>query len=146
MVVLEKHHHFLRKETLREAAEKAYGHSFAPGHADYQVTQSTSTFVKIGEDVIHITQSSQPHVGRPHEVQTEASDHQMQHGAWKEHKGYFVLELYSKNRPKKEAYGVMAKLAQALMDDNIVGVYLPRDNEFYPNDGSAASRLKHFIG
>ncbi len=146
IVLLERHHHFLRKETLREAAERAYGHSFAPGNADYSVTQSTSTFVKAGEDTIHITQSSSPHEGHPNEVEMRGSNHHVHPHAWQEHKGYIALDLWNRNRAKLEAYRVLSKLSAALLVENVVGIYLPRDNEFYANDGAALERLKHFAG
>ncbi len=140
IVLVEKHHHFLRKETLRAAAEKAYGHSFAPGNPDYSVTQSTSTFVKRGEDTVHITQSSAPLDAAPFDVHL--------HGhtpiQFKDHRGYVTFEMWNKGYTKFAAYRVLAPLvAEFLGDpDRIVGVLFTRDNEFYPNDGSASEQLQ----
>ncbi len=107
------------------------------------MTQSTSTFVKLGEDSIHITQSSQPYEGRPHVMGSRSGEHAIR-ANWHEHKGFLLLELWNKVHTKQQAYAIVAKLAAALLNDNVVGVFLPRENEFYPNDGAAKDCLERF--
>lgn len=145
IVVLEKHHHFLRKETLRAAAEQAFGHPFTSGSGPYHVHQSTSTFLQADTETIHITQSSTPHAGHAHEVETRHADHHFHHNAWKEHRGYIAYDLWNKDHNRHDAYRVLAKLVTELLNDNSTGIYLPREDEFYPNDGSAEEHLKHLL-
>jgi hypothetical protein len=143
IVLLEKHHHFLRKERLREAAEKAFGHSFAPGNRDYTVTQSTSTFLKVGDLTVHITQSSTPQVAHPHEIETKAGDRHLHHHAWREHKGYLAFDMWGHDHSKHDSYRVLAQITAELLDENVLGIFLPHENDFYPHDGSALDHLKH---
>ncbi len=144
IMLLEKHHRFLRKETLTAAAEKAYGRRFNAGDPDYMVAQSATSFVKAGPETIHVTQASHPlEGGSAHEVETKHADHHFHHRAWQQHTGYVALDLWNKDRPRRDAYRVLAPLAKALLTENVTGIFFPRDNELFPNDGSAAEHLAH---
>jgi hypothetical protein len=143
IVLLERQHHFVRKDTLRIAAERAYNRSFAPGDPNFNVSQSTSTFVKLGpEDSIHIVQSSTPHDASPHEVRLQGDAH-VAHNHWIDHKGYVTFEMWNRNRSKAEAYRLLAPLVYEFLTERVVGLYFPRDNEFFPNDGSAEEHLRN---
>lgn len=143
IVLLEKRHHFLHKERLREAAERAFGHSFTPGDARYSITQSNSTFLKAGDATVHITQSSTPHVGNPHQIETRAGDRHLHHHAWREHNGYTAFDMWGHDQSKQDAYRALAAITAQLLEGNVLGIYLPDENDFYPNDGSAMDHLRH---
>jgi hypothetical protein len=146
MVLLEDHHHFMRKEKLQTAAEKAFGHAFGAGHPGYAVHQSASTFIEADGYVIQVTQSSSPYHGHPHEIETRKGDRSLLHHAWKDHKGFVAFDLRGTDHTRVQAYRVLSALMLELLDSHVLGVLLPRENDLYPNDGSAAEQMAHLKG
>jgi len=138
ILLLERQHHFLRKEAIRHAAERAYGRSFAPGSPTHFVTQSSSTFVKLGEDSIHILQTPTPYEAKPYEVRRRGDSRQHQ---WRDHRGHITFEIWNSSYPMLHAYRILCPLVEELLSDRAIGVFFPRDNYFFPHDGSA---LDHF--
>ena len=146
MVLLEDHHHFLRKEKLVLAAEKAFGHSFSSGQKGFSVHQSATTLVEAGGYTIQVTQSSAPYIGHPHEIETCQGDRRLLHRAWKNHRGFQAFDLRGTDHARMQAYKVLSALILELLDEHILGVLLPRENDLFPNDGSAADEMRHLKG
>ena len=146
MVLLEDHHHFLRKEQLVIAAEKAFGHSFGTGQTGFSVHQSATTFIEADGYTIQVTQSSSRYDGHPHEIETRKGDRHLLHHAWKDHKGFQAFDLRGTDHTRVQAYKVLSALMLELLDPHILGVLLPRENDLFPNDGSAADELQHLKG
>ena len=131
-------------ERLRKAGEQAFGVPFSHDkQSQYFVVQSVIfTLIKVG---IHTL--SWMHFAKPYFEAEESKRFgaQMarasQREAWARHSAWEAIDsAESKAQPEVE-YAVIARLCLQLLDSNCVGVYLPRDSVFVPNDGSAAEFL-----
>lgn len=142
MVLLEKHHLYLGKETLIVAAERAFNHSFADGDPKYSIHQSASTFMQVGDYTINVSQSSKPYRGHGHEVETHTGDGHLHHHAWKYHEGYVAFDVRDLTHRRRDVYRVLAAITLELLADHVTGVFIPRENDVFPNDGSALEHLE----
>jgi hypothetical protein len=97
----------------------------------------------VGDATVHITQSSTPHVGHPHPIDIGAVDHHLHHHAWRDHKGYTAFALWGQDHNRHQTYRTLAAITAQLLEGNVLGIYLPQENDFHPNDGSALDYLKH---
>jgi len=65
-----------------------------------------------------------------------------QRQAWAEHTAWTAVDYVKGGADPELEYGVLAKLCAEMLDDNCVGVYVPREESFIPNDGSLRRELQ----
>ncbi|MFT4114365.1 hypothetical protein [Silvibacterium sp.] len=132
---------------LQAAAERGWERSF-DGKEDPAfcvMGKRGQQFVKAGSHVLALLEGSKGYLGKQKEVAKQLrSEHQAR--VWRQHRGWLALDLWNLELPKAEAYSVLARLAIPLlatprMSKSCVGVYLPRESVFAPNDGAAEEGL-----
>jgi hypothetical protein len=133
----------LSEHELQLAAEQGWAMSF-DGKRDpmYFVTASERHgFVKAGKYVIKLLSISLPYLGDPDEI-AEQLPRQEQRSAWRDHRAWFALDLWNPDIAKADAYEVLARLSIPLLNDQCCGVFLPKEEIFMPNDGTAQEGLQ----
>lgn len=137
----------LTEHQFQSAAEEGWGVSF-DGKRDPMYFVSISGehgFVKAGKHVIKLLLISQPYLGSPDEI-AEQLPHQEQQSAWKSHRAWVALDFWNLDLPKSEAYEILARLSLPLLSDQCCGVFLPKEEVFMPNDGTAQEGLRLLLG
>ncbi len=147
IVLLLREAHRFTAEELQIAAETAWGRRF-DGVEDpmfFVFQQGEFTIVKPSYRVISVVRQTQPYL--PHsEITTQFLPQPEQRKAWLHHQAWSSLDLLkSEELPPDDAYKILAKLALQLVSVNCTGIYLPKNNMFMPNDGTAEEGLYRMI-
>jgi hypothetical protein len=69
-----------------------------------------------------------------------------QRQAWSEHTAWTAVDYVKSGVDVALEYSVLAKLCGEMLNANCVGVYIPREQRFYPNDGSLRGELQRMAG
>lgn len=143
LVFFLRSHAPLSEQTLQSAAEGGWGRRF-DGKEDpmYFVSGAGQhAFVKAGKHVVKLLSVSGPYLGDPDEIAAQLPQPEQQ-SAWRCHRAWMALDYWNLQLPKSEAYEVLARLGLQLLDDRCCGIFLPKDEMFMPNDGTAREGLK----
>jgi hypothetical protein len=133
----------LSEHELELAAEQGWAVSF-DGKRDPMYCVAVSGrhgFVKAGKHVIKLLSISQPYLVNAEEI-AEQLPHQEQRSAWRDHRAWIALDLWNPDIAKTDAYEVLARLAIPLLSGQCCGVFLPKEELFMPNDGTAQEGLQ----
>jgi hypothetical protein len=65
-----------------------------------------------------------------------------QRQAWAEHTAWTAVDYVKSGIDVELEYAVLAKLCAEMLDTNCVGLYMPREGSFIPNDGSLLEELR----
>lgn len=131
-------------DRLRNAGEQAFGVPFSDDKASqYFVVQSALfTIIKIGVHTLSFMHFAKPYF----EDQSMKFGAQMpkesQRQAWSRHCAWEAIDYVKSGAQPDVEYAVIARICLPLLDSNCVGVYLPRESVFVPNDGAAAECLQ----
>jgi hypothetical protein len=133
----------LSKHDLRSAAERGWRKSFDEEHDPMYFVHVSGehAFVKAGSHVIKVLSISQPYLGNPEEI-AEQLPQPEQKSAWKDHRAWVALDFWNLEPPRTDAYEMLSRLSLQLLSDRCCGVFLPKEEVFMPNDGSAEEGLK----
>ena len=143
MVLLLRESRFLTLEQLRSAGERAFGAPFSgdrsSSHCVFQ--KVLFTLMKTGPHTLSFLNYTKPYGDHPEKF-AKAMSMASQRKAWSEHTAWTAVDYVKDdtNRDRVE-YAVLARLCTEMLDWNCVGVYLPRENRFIPNDGSLVPEL-----
>jgi hypothetical protein len=133
----------LSEQHFQLATEHGWGVSF-DGKRDPMYFVSVSGehgFVKAGKHVIKLLSVSQSYLGTPDEI-AEQLPRQEQQSAWRNHRAWVALDFWNLELPKIDAYEMLARLSLPLLSDQCCGVFLPKEEVFMPNDGTAQEGLQ----
>jgi hypothetical protein len=141
MVLLFRESRFLTLEQLRSAGERAFGVPFSSDmSAPHCVFQKLLfTLMKAGPHTLSFLNYTKPY--GDHEF-GEAMPMASQRQAWAEHKAWTAVDYAKGGIDLELEYAVLAGLCAEILDGNCVGVYLPREQMFIPNDGSLLPELQ----
>lgn len=146
IVLLLREAHVFTTAELRGAGEKGWGKSFDGVDPAYTVTEEAGgTFLRAGGCVVEVTVGYGPFVANVEGVAGKLPD-EVQQRAWRAHGAWAALDLRCEDMKKVEAYAGLARFALQLGDHNCTAVYLPGENVFLPNDGSAEEALRLMVG
>ena len=143
VVLLQRTARFFSKNEVEKAAEAGWGKRF-DGQDDpiyFVVQKGEITIIKAGIYVVHLIHANQPYLGDPQEVAKQLPREE-QRIAWRQHNTWASFDLWNEGVQKAEAYAALAKFALNLGDENCAGVYLPKEEIFMPNDGTAEEGLR----
>jgi hypothetical protein len=145
MVLLLRESRFPTLDQLRSAGERAFGTSFTGDKESqhYVVQVVLFTIMKAGPHTLSFLNYTKPYgegdfpqeFGR---LLPKASQRQ----AWAEHTAWTAVDYVKGGADPELEYGVLAKLCAEMLDDNCVGVYVPREQSFIPNDSSLRGELQ----
>ena len=131
---------------IQTAAEQGWGKSF-DGQQDpmyFVVEKGTVLMLKAGQHIVQILQASGAYLDDLQGVAKQLPQEE-QRRAWLQHSAWIALDYWNQDRPKTDAYETLSRLAWKLADSNCVGIYLPRDSVFMPNDGTAEEGLQLLV-
>jgi hypothetical protein len=141
MVLLLRESRFPTRDQLRSAAGRAFGTSFAGGQeSQHCVVQETLfTLMKTGPHTLSFLNYTKVY-GDPNFGRSLPKASQQQ--AWAEHTAWIAVDYVKGGVDVLLEYGVLAKLCAEMLDANCVGLYMPREGVFIPNDGSLGMELQ----
>jgi hypothetical protein len=133
----------LSKEDLQSAAERGWQKPFDGEHDPMYLVYVSGehAFVKAGSHVIKVLSMSQPYLGDPEKV-ADQLPHSEQRSAWKNHRAWVALDFWNLELPMADAYEMLSRLSLQLLSDGCCGVFLPKEEVFMPNDGTAEEGLQ----
>lgn len=137
---------FFRATDLEIAGERAWGKSF-DGKQDpaFGVVQSGPvTFIRAGTYVMHVLHANQPYLGDVENVATQLPN-LVQQVAWRAHNAWSSFDLLNSTAHARDSYIPLAKFASQMADSNCAGIYLPKNQIMWPNDGTAEQGLRMLI-
>jgi len=145
MVLLRRESRFPTLDQLRSAGERAFGTSFTGDKESrhYVVQVVLFTIMKAGPHTLSFLNYTKPYgegefpqeFGR---LLPKASQRQ----AWTEHTAWTAVDYVKGGVDLDLEYAVLATLCAEMVDANCVGLYVPREQPFIPNDGSLLGELQ----
>jgi len=140
MVLLLRESRFLSLEQLRSAGERAFGVPFSGDmSAPHCVFQKVLfTLMKAGPHTLSFLNYTKPY--GDHEF-GRAMPMASQRQAWSVHRAWTAIDYAIGGIDLELEYAVLAGLCAEMLDGNCVGVYVPRERMFIPNDGSLLPEL-----
>lgn len=143
MVLLLREPKFLTLDQLRWAGEKAFRTSFTGGkESDHYVLQPAFfTIMKAGPHTLSFLNYTKPY-GDDSENFGNTMPKASQRKAWAEHKAWTAVDYVKGGVDLELEYAVLAKLCAEILDLNCVGLYVPGEQSFIPNDGSLQKELQ----
>jgi hypothetical protein len=121
-------------DRLRRAGESAFGVPFSDdSESKYFVIQKVLfTIMKVGPHALSFL-----HYTKPYSTQEFGASMPMesQRQAWAQHTAWEAIDYVKSGKNLDLEYAILARLCLQLADGNCVGVYLPRESIFVPNDG-----------
>jgi hypothetical protein len=144
IVLILREQRFPTLEPLRQAAEKAFGRSFSIGsdarHCVYQ--KVLFTLMKVGPHTLSFM-----FYAKPYGDQTLAAAMSLpsQRKAWSEQTAWVAIDYAKGDADSNTRYAVLAKLCAELYDSNCLGIYLPKEGAFIPEEAPARGKLKRII-
>ena len=147
MVLLLRRSSLFTEDELNAAGQRAWNVPFS--HADksmYCVMPATPniTLIKSGNYLFNLIQEDSFYLGPIEEIAPQLPRPEQQL-AWRQHTSWAAWDLMNKDVTKKEAYAVIARWVIELVHGNCVGVYLPKESLFFPNNGPAEDKLRKYI-
>ena len=144
MVLLLRKARVVSLEEWRVAAERAFGEYFAGEETARNFVIQAGPFAVMQADVhaLSLSQDMLPYGGRASRGFAAGLPKAQQRRAWAEHNGWVAVR-YSGNVCRLEVeYAAVARLCAELVNGNCVGVYLPRELVFMPNDEELGRYLR----
>ena len=117
----------LSESTLQIAAERGWQRSF-DGNDDPMFFVSVAgehAFVKAGQNIIKVLAINQPYFGDPKGIAIQLPREE-QKTAWQSHRAWMALDFWNLEKPKSDAYEMLARLALPLLDLNCCGCFSRR--------------------
>jgi hypothetical protein len=146
MVLLLREESFPRLEQLRQAAERAFGTPFSldknSRHCVY--TQILFTLMRVGPHTVSFMFYAKPYGENSQELGM-AWPVPSQRQAWAEHTAWMAIDYAKGGIDFDSRYAVVARLCRELYDANCLGVYLPRERAFVPDERSARAMFDRVI-
>lgn len=146
LVLLLRSPHVFSVEELEAAGEKGWGKAFGTDAEPmyYAVKFGEGAMLKAGGFLVSLQQVDAPYF-EDEEAAVKGLPKREQKAAWREHRAWVALDFLNKEPVRGEAYAVLARFALGLGDGNCSGIYAPRDQWMFPNDGTAEEALRRMI-
>ena len=134
-------------QDMRKAGEQAFGVPFSDDkNSQYFVVQSgLFTLIKAGIHALSWMHFSKPYF----EDQSAEFGARMpkfsQREAWSQHVAWEAIDYVKSGSDPDLEYAVIARFCIPLLKENCAGIYLPKDQVFVPNDGSAWQALNALV-
>jgi hypothetical protein len=143
MVLLLREPKFFTLDQLRQAAERAYGTSFAGGkESRHCVVQAVMfTLMKAGPHMLSFLNNTKPY-GEGDPDFGISLPQPSQQRAWGEHTAWTAVDYVKGGVDFELEHAVLAKLCAEMIDPNCVGLYVPGEHSLVPNDGSLSKELR----
>jgi hypothetical protein len=140
IVLLLRESRFFTLEQLRSAGQTAFGVAFSGDKSSpHCVFQNVLfTLMKAGPHTLSFLNYTKPYGDNTGSAMPLAS----QRKAWAEHTAWTAVDYAKGGADLDVGYAVLARLCAEMVDGNCVGVYIPRERMFIPNDGSALPELR----
>jgi hypothetical protein len=145
MVLLRRESRFPTLDQLRSAGERAFAISFSDDKESrhFVVQVVLFTIMKAGPHTLSFLNHKKPYgegefpreFGR---LFPKASQRQ----AWAEHTAWTAVDYVKGGVDLDLEYAVLATLCAEMVDASCVGLYVPREQLFVPNDGSLRGELQ----
>ncbi|SNT30578.1 hypothetical protein SAMN05421770_10773 [Granulicella rosea] len=151
IVLLLRSPHFFTEAELEAAGEKGLRTPFHRGEGStrFIVQKGMVTFIKADDFVMHVVQANQRYMGDLSEKDlTIWLPKAEQRRAWLAHTAWASIDLLNgKEGPKSKRaiYAALARFARNMGDHNCSAVYLPMEQMFMPNDGTADEGFRLMI-
>jgi hypothetical protein len=133
---------FLTLEQLRSAGERAFGVPFSDDtsspHCVFQ--EVLFTLMRAGPHTLSFLNYTKPYGDHPKQF-GKAMPMASQRQAWAKHTAWTAVDYVKGGIDLELEYAVLAGLCAEMLDGNCVGVYVPRERGFIPNDGSLLPEL-----
>jgi hypothetical protein len=146
IVLLLQEFHFFTADELRAAGEVGWRKRF-DGVEDpmyFVVQKGGVTMIKAGTFVFHVLHSPNPYLADVESVANQLPQPE-QRKAWQAHTAWVSVDSWNLDLGKREAYAAIARLAMNMADSNCTGVYLPGEEMFMPNDGTADEGMRFIL-
>ena len=144
MVLLQRRSQCLDQGIFEAAADRAWKLGLSQGNkpAKYFFEHSDArAAMVVGAAMLHIVQHQSKYLSlNETELQRFLPDSDRR-DLWRAHQAWVAIDCHGA-RDVELAYAILAGLASELLDANIVGVYIPREQAFAPHDNSLYSSLK----
>lgn len=150
VVMLLRTPHFVDKEELMAAAERAWHTKFDTGDPDSKnliAQKGFVTLIKAGPhllNVLHQNRSYGGDGGPPQNADWLPRPEQKQ--AWLQHAAWSAIDYMGRDADLELAYCVLFKLVAELIDGNCTGIYVPGESMLSPNDQLLYLRLQKIAG
>ncbi len=143
MVLLLREARFSNLEQLRLAAERAFGTSFTGDKESrhYVIQVVLFTILKAGPHHLSFLNYRKPYGDDSHRF-GRSLPKASQRQAWAEHAAWTAVDYVKGGVDLELEYAVLATLCAEMIDVNCVGLYVPREHLFIPNDGSLRGELQ----
>ena len=143
MVLLLREARFPTLDQLRLIGEKAFGTPFTgdKGSGHYVVQVALFTIMKAGSHTLSFLNQTRPYGDDPQEFQ-RAWPRASQQEAWAKHKAWTAVDYVKGGLDLKLEYVVLAKVCSEMLDVTCVGLYIPGEQTFFPNDDSLRDELQ----
>jgi hypothetical protein len=143
IVLLLRKAHYFNKEELCAAAERAWGMSFedSPRSRHFVLPMGHVILMKAGPHVLTFFTAPKSYFEDP-ERDSKRFPGIRQQRAWAEHRAWAAVDYLKGGIDLELEYSVLAKIVAELLDPNCVGVYVPAENSFLPNDASLYGELQ----
>ena len=145
MVLLQRRLHCVDQQALEAAADRAWKLGLSQGNKPekYFFDYSDARAVMfVGAALLHIVQQQSPYLSLKETELHRFLPDSGRRDLWRAHQAWLAIDCHGV-RDVELAYAILAGLASELLDANIVGVYIPREQAFAPHDSSLYSSLKH---
>jgi hypothetical protein len=145
MVLLLREPRFPTLDRLRSAGEKAFGTTFTDDKESrhFVVEVVLFTIMKAGPHTLSFLNYTQPYgQGEFPQEFGRLLPNASQRQAWAEHTAWIAVDYVKGGRDLELEYAVLATICAAILDVNCLGLYVPREESFIPNDGSLVGELQ----
>lgn len=132
-------------QRLRNAGEGAFGVPFSDDSESkyFAIQKGLFTVMKIGPHALSFLHYAKPYLDENSREFGAAMPKKSQRQAWARHTAWEAIDYVKSGGNLDLEYAILARLCLELADANCVGVYLPRESIFVPNDGSMQPYLHH---
>ena len=145
MVFLLRAERFPKLEQLRQAAERAYEVNFSldknSRHCVY--TQVFFTIMRVGPHTLSFMFYTKPYGENSPLGQSWRLAGQRE--AWAEHTVFMAVDYAKGGIDFESRYALLARLCRELYDANCLGIYLPRESAFVPDEKSVREMFDRVI-
>jgi hypothetical protein len=145
MVLLLRESRFPTLDQLRSAGEKAFGSHFSDDEESrYFVVQVVLfTIMKADRHTLSFLNYTKPYGESdfPQEFARSLPEANQRH-AWAKHTAWTAVDYVKGGVDLELEYAVLAAICAELVDANCLGLYIPREQSFIPNDGALVGELQ----
>jgi len=135
MVLLLRESNFSTLDQLRSSGERAFGTPFSDKKESrhFVVQVVLFTIMKVGPHSLSFLNQTRPY-GDDSSNFGKSLPQATQRQAWAEHTAWTAVDYVKGGADRELEYAVLANLCAEMLDANCVGLYVPGNRTFIPND------------